>query len=67
MPIQLPIGAEGDLKGIIYLVRNKAIIYTNDLGTDILEEDITADMQDEAAEWRQKLMESVAETDEELI
>ncbi len=67
VPIQLPIGAEGDLKGIIDLVRNKAIIYTNDLGTDILEEEIPADMQDEAAEWRQKLMESVAETDEELI
>ena len=67
VPIQLPIGAEGDLKGIVDLVRNKAIIYTNDLGTDILEQEIPADMQEEAAEWRQKLMESVAETDEELI
>ena len=67
VPIQLPIGAEGDLKGIIDLVRNKAIIYTNDLGTDILEEEIPADLADLAEEWRMKLMESVAETDEELL
>ena len=66
-PIQLPIGAEGDLKGIVDLVKNKAYIYTNDLGTDILEEEIPENMQAEAAEWRSKLMESVAETDENLI
>jgi elongation factor G len=66
-PIQLPIGAEGDLKGIIDLVRQKAIIYTNDLGTDIIEQEIPDDMKEEAALWRGKLMESVAETDEELI
>ena len=66
-PIQLPIGAEGDLSGIIDLVANKAYIYKNDLGTDIEEAEIPADMADEAAEWRAKLMESVAENDEELI
>lgn len=66
-PIQLPIGAEGDLSGIIDLVANKAYIYKNDLGTDIEESDIPADMASEAAEWRAKLMETVAETDEELI
>ena len=66
-PIQLPIGAENDLKGIIDLVQNKAFIYTNDLGTDILEVDIPDDMKESAAEWRSKLMESVAELDEELI
>ncbi len=66
-PIQLPIGAEGDLSGIIDLVGNKAYIYKNDLGTDIEESDIPENMQAEAAEWRAKLMESVAETDEELI
>ncbi len=66
-PIQLPIGAEGDLSGIIDLVGNKAYIYKNDLGTDIEEAEIPADMADEAAEWRAKLMEAVAETDEELI
>jgi len=67
VPIQLPIGAEGDLKGIIDLVGNKAYLYKNDLGTDIQETDIPSEMVDEAAEWRGKLMESIAETDEELI
>ena len=46
---------------------NKAYIYKNDLGTDIEEAEIPADMADQAAEWRNKLMESVAENDEELI
>ena len=67
IPIQLPIGAEGDLKGIIDLVRNKAFIYTNDLGTDILEDEIPASMKAEVDEWRLKLMEAVAETDEDLL
>ncbi len=67
LPIQLPIGAEGDLTGIIDLVANKAYLYKNDLGTDIEEGPIPSDMEDEAAEWRFKLMESVAENDEELI
>merc|ERR1711991_624107 len=67
LPIQLPIGAEGDLTGIIDLVANKAYIYKNDLGTDIEEAPIPSEMEEEAAEWRFKLMESVAENDEELI
>ncbi len=67
LPIQLPIGAEGDLTGIIDLVSNKAYLYKNDLGTDIEEAPIPDDMKDEALEWRNKLMESVAENDEELI
>ncbi len=67
LPIQLPIGAEGDLTGIIDLVANKAYLYKNDLGTDIEEAPIPSEMEDEAAEWRFKLMESVAENDEELI
>ena len=66
-PIQLPIGAEGDLSGIIDLVSNKAYLYKNDLGTDIEESPIPDDMKDEALIWRSKLMESVAENDEELI
>jgi elongation factor G len=66
-PIQLPIGAENDLKGIVDLVQNKAFIYKDDLGKDIEETEIPADMKDLAAEWRSKLMESVAETDESLI
>jgi elongation factor G len=66
-PIQLPIGAEGELSGIIDLVKNKAFIYKDDLGKDIEETDVPADMADLVAEWRNKLMESVAETDEELV
>ncbi len=66
-PIQLPIGAENDLKGIVDLVKNKAYIYKDDLGKDIQETDIPSEMADEVAEWRAKLMESVAETDEQLI
>ena len=67
LPIQLPIGAEGDLTGIIDLVANKAYLYKNDLGTDIEEAPIPPEMEEEAAEWRNKLMESVAENDEGLI
>ncbi|MBO8221681.1 elongation factor G [Prochlorococcus marinus] len=67
LPIQLPIGAEGDLTGIIDLVANKAYLYKNDLGTDIEEAPIPSEMEDEASEWRYKLMESVAENDEDLI
>ncbi len=67
LPIQLPIGAEGDLTGIIDLVANKAYLYKNDLGTDIEEAPIPSEMEEKASEWRYKLMESVAENDEELI
>jgi elongation factor G len=66
-PIQLPIGAEGDLIGIIDLVKNKALIYKDDLGKDIEETEVPAAMVDEVAKWRTKLMESVAETDDELL
>ena len=66
-PIQLPIGAEDDFSGIIDLIKMKAEIYTNDLGTDIQETDIPEDLKDLAEEWREKLVEAVAETDEELM
>ncbi|AEF26110.1 elongation factor G [Streptococcus parauberis] len=66
-PIQLPIGAEDDFTGIIDLIKMKAEVYSNDLGTDILEEDIPADYLEQAQEYREKLVEAVAETDEELM
>ena len=66
-PIQLPIGSEDDFRGIIDLIKMKAEIYTNDLGTDILEEDIPAEYLDQAQEYREKLIEAVAETDEDLM
>ena len=66
-PVQLPIGAEDEFSGIIDLVEMKAYNYTNDLGTDIEEIEIPSDLQDLAEEWRTKLVEAVAETDEELM
>lgn len=67
VPIQLPIGAEGELAGIVDLVKNKAFIYKDELGKDIEETDIPESMKELAATWRKHLMESVAETDEELV
>lgn len=65
--IQLPIGSESDFQGIIDLVKMRAYIYNNDQGTDIQETDIPADIQAQAEEYRAKLIEAVAETDEALI
>ncbi len=67
VPIQLPIGAEGELSGIIDLVKNRAFIYKDDLGKEIEEADVPADMKDLVDEWRATLMETIAETDEALI
>nr|HPJ00007.1 elongation factor G [Enterococcus sp.] len=66
-PIQLPIGAEDDFTGIIDLVKMKAEIYTNDLGTEIEETEIPAEYVEQAEEWREKLIEAVADTDEDLM
>ncbi|WP_297078848.1 elongation factor G [uncultured Enterococcus sp.] len=65
-PIQLPIGAEDDFTGIIDLVTMKAEIYTNDLGTEIQETEIPEEYRELAEEWHEKLVEAVAETDEDL-
>ena len=66
-PIQLPIGSEDTFTGIIDLVKMKAEIYTNDLGTDMVEEDIPAEFLEQAQEYREKLIEAVADFDEELM
>ncbi|WP_050613629.1 elongation factor G [Bacillus testis] len=66
-PIQLPIGAEDEFSGIIDLVEMKAIMYGNDLGTDITVTEIPSEYQDQADEYREKLLEAVAELDEELM
>lgn len=65
--IQLPIGSENDLRGIVDLVRQRAYIYNNDEGTDIQETDIPADMEDRVEEYRTKLIEAVAETNDTLM
>ncbi|WP_101774014.1 elongation factor G [Peptostreptococcus faecalis] len=67
VPLHIPIGKEDDYVGMIDLMKMKAIIYNNDTGTDIVEKDIPEDMVELANEWREKLVESVAETDEELM
>ena len=65
MAIQLPIGAEADFKGIVDLVRMKAIIYTGDTADAPIEEkEIPADLQEKAAEYRNQLVEMAVEQDE---
>ena len=67
VPIQLPIGAEDEFKGIIDLVEMKAYVYYDDLGKDIRVEEIPDDMKEKAEEYHQSLMEHVAEQDDVLM
>ena len=67
VPIQLPIGSEDTFKGIIDLVEMKAYVYYDDLGKDIRVEEIPEDMKEQAEEYHQKLLESVAEQDDALL
>ena len=64
VPIQLPVGTEDNFQGVIDLVRMKAILYLDDLGTRSDETEIPASMRQLAAEWREKLVEAVAEMDD---
>ena len=67
VPIQLPIGAEDTFKGIIDLMTMKAEVYYDDMGKDIREEEIPADMMDQAQEYHDAMVESICELDEELM
>ena len=67
VPIQLPIGAEDNFQGIVDLVKMRAFIHKDDLGKEVEETDIPDDMKDLANEYREKMVESVAEQDEELM
>ena len=67
VPIQLPIGAEQDFRGVIDLVRMRAFVFYDELGKDMREEDIPADMQELADEYREKLLESLADQDETIM
>lgn len=67
VPIQLPIGKEDVFKGVIDLVTNEALIYTDDLGTTSEHTQIPEELKDLAEEYRLNLIEAVAETDEELM
>src|SRR5437588_168656 len=67
VPIQLPIGSEAAFKGVIDLVREKAIVYKDDLGKEVEEIEIPAELADVAHEARTHLIEAVAEYDDELM
>ena len=67
VPIQLPIGAEDGFKGIVDLIKMRAFIHKDDLGKEIEETDIPEDMKDLAQEYHDKMIEAVAEQDEELM
>ena len=67
VPIQLPIGKEDTFRGIVDLINMEADVYYDDLGKDVRVEPIPEDMVDLAEEYRQNMIESIAETDEELF
>jgi elongation factor G len=67
VPIQLPMGSEDNFKGIVDLVHQKAYIFTNDIGTDVREEDIPEDIQDKAQEYREKMLEALSDIDEDIM
>ena len=67
VPIQLPIGAEDNFQGIVDLIKMRAFIHKDDLGKEIEECDIPADLADMAKEYRDKMIEAVADQDEELM
>ena len=67
VPIQLPIGSEDTFKGIIDLVEMKADVYYDEMGKDMRVEEIPADMLEKAEEYREALLEAIAEQDDELM
>jgi elongation factor G len=67
VPVQIPIGAEDEFKGIVDLIKNEAIIYEDDLGTVMDEVAIPDELKDKAEEYRTQLIEAVAELDEDLM
>ena len=67
VPIQLPIGQAETFKGFVDLIKMKAYVFYDDLGKDVREEEIPADMLAQCQEYRQKMIESVAETDDTLL
>ena len=68
VPIQVPIGAEDKFRGIVDLFTMKKVVYTDDLGTTTgQEEDVDGELRELAMEWRQHLVEAIAEQDDELL
>ena len=67
VPIQIPIGSESDFQGIVDLVRMRAKIYKDDVGQEIEDVEVPADLLEKAQEYRSHLIEAVAESDEALL
>ncbi|MDR1135993.1 MAG: elongation factor G [Clostridiales Family XIII bacterium] len=67
VPVQIPIGAEGDFVGIIDLIEMRAEIYKDDLGKEYATEPIPENLKETADEWRHNMLEAVAEAEEELL
>ena len=66
VPVQIPIGEESDFVGVVDLIRGKAITYKDDTGVNFDEGEIPANLKEQAAEWREKMVEAAAEASEEL-
>ena len=67
VPIQIPIGQESEFAGMVDLIRNIAILHKNDLGTEIEEIEVPENLKAQAEEYRAAMVESIADTDEELM
>ena len=67
VPLQLPIGAENDFKGVIDLYNMRALVYEDNLGKDIDSEEIPADMMEKATQYREEMIETICGTDDDLM
>ena len=67
VPVQIPIGAEDGFKGVIDLLNQRAIVYTDDLGKNIETSEIPSDLQDRVAQFRRELIEAAADYDDEVM
>jgi elongation factor G len=67
VPIQVPIGAEDNFKGVVDLFTMKKIVYTDDAGSTMASEDVEGELRELAMKWRQALVEAIAEQDDELL
>lgn len=67
VPVQLPIGAESNFKGIIDLLKQKAVVFKDEMGKEFVEEDVPEDMKEKVAKYRNILIEKIAEQDDEML
>ncbi|HEY5426845.1 MAG TPA: elongation factor G, partial [Candidatus Tumulicola sp.] len=67
VPIQVPIGAEDNFKGVVDLFTMKKVVYTDDAGSTMASEEVEGELRELAMKWRQALIEAIAEQDDELL